>query len=263
MSTSGAPDLSLVLPCYNEAQHWERSVAEIIRVLEAARWTFELIFVDDASRDATPELIRSWAAERAQPRAVTLFHTANLGRGRCVSDGFRAARGEFVGYLDIDLEVAPHYIPPALLALRAGADVCVGRRLYQLNLRNLYRHILSRGYARLARLLLGWPYRDSEAGFKFFRRGAAQAILPYLTHAGWFWDTEVMFYAHRLRLQVVELPCLYQRRADKNSTVRPLRDSLDYAVNLARLAVRARPRRFAGWPQRPADHDDSQIGPPR
>ncbi len=240
MPPSPALQLSLVLPCYNEAEHIERSVPEILRALDAGRWSFEIIFVDDASRDATPALIRDLIAAHPTYHLRVLTHRHNTGRGAAVSDGFRAALGDFVGYLDVDLEVAPHYIAPALLRLEGGADVCVGKRIYQLGLTNLFRHVLSRGYAFLARTLLGWPYTDSEAGFKFFKRAAAVEIARHAANPGWFWDTEVMYSAFRLGYRVVELPCLYLRRNEKTSTVKPVVDSLHYLRDLLRLARASR-----------------------
>ena len=233
------PQLSLVLACYDEAEHIERSVPQVLKVLDACPWAYEVIFVDDASRDGTVALIEQLIRRNAGRRLSLVVHERNMGRGGAVQDGFRAARGDIVGYMDIDLEVPPHYVLPCVLAVEAGADVCTARRIYRLHPGNLFRHALSRGYAFLARRLLGWPYADTESGFKFFRRQAALDLLPRAESQGWFWDTEIMFHAHRLGYKVVELPCLYLRRAEKTSTVKVIPDSLVYLRSLLRLAARA------------------------
>jgi glycosyltransferase involved in cell wall biosynthesis len=96
-------ELSLGLACYNEAEHFESSVRRIVRVLDDTRLTYEIIFVDDCSADRTPRLIQQVRNEFPDKDITTLFHAANTGRGGAVSDGFRAAKGAIVGYIDIDL----------------------------------------------------------------------------------------------------------------------------------------------------------------
>lgn len=240
MNSDNSPQLSLVLACYDESEHIEGSVPEILKVLDAFRWSYEIIFVDDVSRDNTRELILKLIEQHPDHQMRHIFHERNTGRGGAVSDGFRAARGEFVGYIDIDLEVHARYVPACLLAVQDGADVCVAERIYRLQVHNLIRHVLSRTYSFLTRQMLGVPYKDTESGFKFMRRATALTLIQHAQDQGWFWDTEIMFYAHRLGYRVAELPCLFTRRHDKTSTVRPIADSLAYFSSLMQLAMRAR-----------------------
>jgi len=93
-------DLSLVLACYNEEPLLVHSMREIVNTLEASRFTYELIFVDDGSRDRTRELIAELAetyGSRAQIR--TIFHERNVGRGGTVQDGLLTSRGEIAGFI--------------------------------------------------------------------------------------------------------------------------------------------------------------------
>ena len=238
---SGAtPHLSLVLACYNEAEHLRRSFAEIREMLERAGWPFEVLFVDDASRDGTREILKETVAAHPQLDLRVILHERNRGRGATVTDGFRAARGEIAGYLDVDLEVHCRYVPSLVQAIEDGADVATLRRIYALQLRSLDRYFMSRGYSFLVRHLLDVPYRDTETGFKFFRRATVLPLLDEVEDAGWFWDTEVMVRAARRGLSVVEVPGAYLRREDKTSTVRGLRDSARYFLALLRFRRRLR-----------------------
>jgi dolichol-phosphate mannosyltransferase len=239
-------DLSLVLACYNEAEHIEQSVLEIIKVLDAARWSYEIIFVDDVSRDNTRELILELIGKFPDHRMSYIFHERNTGRGGAVSDGFRVAKGEFVGYIDIDLEVHARYISSFLLALQDGASMCVAERIYRVQVWSLFRHLMSRVYALLVRRVLILPYRDTEAGYKFARRSVILDVMQYVENQGWFWDTEVMFHAHRLGYKVVEIPCLFTRRPDKTSTVKPVADTMSYLRDLMMLASRYRLKKATG-----------------
>jgi len=223
-----APELSVVLACYNEAEILESSFAEIRDTLEEMKRPYEIIFVDDVSRDSTRELIAKIVKENAGLDLRVLLHERNRGRGATVTDGLRAARGKIAGYLDVDLEVHCRYIPSLVRAIERGADVATVRRIYAFQLRSLDRYVMSRGYSFLVRRLLGVPFRDTETGFKFFRREAGLPVLDEIRDPGWFWDTEFMVRALRRGLRIEEVPGAYIRRGDKTSTVRGLRDSVRY-----------------------------------
>jgi glycosyltransferase involved in cell wall biosynthesis len=236
--SGGTPHLSVVLACYNEAQHLRASFAEIRDTLEQAGWPFEVVFVDDMSRDGTREVLTEVVTAHPHLDLRVILHERNRGRGATVTDGFRAARGEIAGYLDVDLEVHCRYVPSLVRAIERGADVATLRRIYAFQLSSLDRYFMSRGYSFLVRHLLGVPFRDTETGFKFFRRAKVLPLLDEIEDAGWFWDTEFMVRAARRGLEVVEVPGAYIRREDKTSTVRGLRDSVRYFLALLRFRRR-------------------------
>jgi glycosyltransferase involved in cell wall biosynthesis len=234
MSTAGL-DLSLVLACYNEERVLEESVAEIVGVLDNTRYSYEVIFVDDCSWDRTRELIDRAIIRYSDKRMSKIFHEENRGRGGTVSDGLRAAQGDVAGFIDIDLEVHARYIPSCVNAVQNGADVAVGRRIYKLNLRSLDRYVLSAGYVRLVRWLLGVDLNDTETGYKFFKRERILPVLDEIDDQHWFWDTEVMVRSYYKDYRIAEIPCLFLRRFDKVSTVHPLSDTVDYFRQLWRF----------------------------
>ena len=237
-------DLSVVLPCYNERVVIEESTAELVRVLEATRLSWEIIFVDDVSKDDT--VARAERLCAADPRLRLIKHERNTGRGRTATDGLRAARGRIAGFLDIDLEVPARYIPPAVEAIRAGAEVVCAWRIYLPNLQLLHREVLSKGYSRLVRGQLGLPLRDTEAGFKFFDRDRILPILDQTRNPGWFWDTEVMARAYFAGLRIVELPAVFVKRNEVPTTVRIIPDTIEYWRQLRRFRPEVARLRAAG-----------------
>jgi glycosyltransferase involved in cell wall biosynthesis len=236
-----APTLSLVLACYNEAEHLRESFREILDVLVNLARPFEVLFVDDVSQDGTREILREIVAANPGLDLRTILHETNQGRGATVTEGFRAARGEITGFLDVDLEVHARYIPSLVRAIEQGADVATVRRIYAFQISSLDRYVMSRGYSWLVRSLLGVPIRDTETGYKFFRRQRLLPVLDEIRDPGWFWDTEFMVRAHRNGLRLTEIPGAYVRRSDKTSTVRGLRDSVRYFAKL--LSFRSQLRR--------------------
>ena len=224
-------DLSLVIACYNEEALLRESIARITSVLNDSVFSYELIFVDDKSSDGTREIIE--ALVKKNKNFCAIYHGVNQGRGKTVRDGIAIARGKVVGFIDIDLEVSPVYIPSFVRRIVGGkADVVTGLRGYREGITSLHRSILSRGDSWLVRSILGIPFQDTETGYKFFDRKKILPILKKTKNNGWFWDTEVMTYAHYLGLSVREVPVLFVRRFDKTSSVRLVHDTVEYLKNL-------------------------------
>ncbi len=228
-------DLSLIIACYNEAGHLEKSISEIASTLKRTSYNYEIIFIDDCSKDSTREIITRLVADSPETLKA-YFIEKNGGRGAAVNKGIHLATGRWVGFVDIDLEIGAHHIPYCLAEFDKGADVVTGWRIYKINPFHLSRHILSRGYSQLVRLILKLPYHDTETGFKFFKTQSILKIIDTIKSNGWFWDTEVMALCNKHNLTVIEKPCLFIRNFSKKSTVRPLRDSIQYFISLLKFA---------------------------
>lgn len=229
-------DLSLILACYNEEKIIEQSVKEIESILDNTVFTYEIILVDDKSKDRTRNLIKKISKDKKN--FTFFFHKVNQGRGKAVSDGIKKARGKVVGFIDIDLEVSPIYIPYFTAKILSGVDVVSGRRVYRESLSSLYRAILSRGYSFLVKKLLAIPLNDTETGYKFFNHRRILPVLERTKSAGWFWDTEIMTYSYYEKLRILEIPVLFIRRHDKQSSVNVFGDTRDYLFNLMRFRKR-------------------------
>lgn len=228
-------DVSIIIPCYNDAPHLAANVGEVLAVLGDTSWEYEIILVDDVSPDGCAAEIDRIIAAHPNRNIRKIIHAVNTGRGGAVNDGLRLATGKVAGFLDIDLEVGAHYIPAMIRAIQQGADIAVGWRIYKLRWRILHRVVLSKGYHLLANRMLGSRLADTESGYKFFLREKILPILGTVEDNRWFWDTEVMVRSERAGLKIDFLPVLFIRRPEKPSTVRLIRDTIDYLRNLLRF----------------------------
>ena len=220
-------DLTLVIPCYNEEPVFVESYKRIILVLEGSRLSYEVIFVDDKSTDKTPQMIQS--VVKNDTRCHAIFHEKNMGRGQAVMDGIRQAKGTIVGYIDVDLEVSPVYIPDIVSVMKVqNIDMMIGKRIYRSSIRSLHREILSNGYRWLIRHLLATKGVDTESGYKFFRRTRILPVIAECHDGQWFWDTEVVVRSRMHGLRIDEYPVLFLRRFDKVSSVHVIRDTIGY-----------------------------------
>jgi glycosyltransferase involved in cell wall biosynthesis len=239
-------DLSLVIACYKDAPHLRANVRILERYLAATRLAYEFILVEDGSMDETLAEVRLTAAELAQQGVPVrvIEHERNQGRGAAVQDGFLAASGTVVGFIDIDLEHSHDALLSMYLRIASGeCDGVVAKRLYESTKVNPLRLVMSVTYKRLVRLVTDLPVRDTEAGLKLFRRAAILPVLPSVEDRRWFWDTEVVARAADAGLVLADHPIIFTRNAGKQSTVRVVRDSVEYLVRLASfVSSRARPR---------------------
>lgn len=228
-------ELSLIFPCYLEEPHLERNIDKVIRLLSLSNIDYEIVLVEDCSPDGTKEVVNKLA--RKYPDKVrAAFHAKNQGRGQAFMTGFSLSKGEIVGFFDVDLEVSAVYVFECIDTLRtSGCDLVVGGRIYKTHLGLIYRHILSSGYSSLVRGILKIPALDTESGYKFFKRSALTPYVNKFIHKGWFWDTEVVSRFVWENKKVESVPCLFLRNEEKRSTVKPLRDAVEYLFHLLKF----------------------------
>jgi len=172
----GEPELSVVVPVFNEAENLELLCREVHTVLDGARIDFELVFADDGSTDDTPRVLDRLAAEYPRVRVVTLRR--NSGQTAALSAAFDRARGRIFIPMDGDLQNDPADIPRLLEKLKEGYDVVSGWR------RNrkdplMSRRVPSRIANRLVAWLSGMPLHDFGCTLKAYRREVLEGVRLY------------------------------------------------------------------------------------
>ena len=176
MSQESAPALSVVVPVYNEAGNAAPLCEEIRQVMAAIGWPYEIIFVNDGSRDTTLDELRRVGA--GEPRLRILDLDGNFGEAAALCAGFRAARGDLVVTLDGDGQNDPHDIPRLLQPLqRRNCRVVSGWR--QARQEGFWRVLPSRIANRLIAAVTRLPVHDNGCGLKIYRRTLVHnAALP-------------------------------------------------------------------------------------
>lgn len=190
------PRLTVVVPCYNEAERLDRG--PLLAYLDGHP-DASLLLVDDGSADATGAVLDALAGERpGRIRALSL--TPNRGKAEAVRQGMTdalAAGAEIVGYLDADLSTPPAEIDGLLAALaRPGVAVAIGARIGMLGYdidRSAVRHYLGRVFATAASMILRARVYDTQCGAKLFRAAPALSAAlstPFLSR--WAFDVELL-----------------------------------------------------------------------
>lgn len=201
----GRPELSLILPAYNEGDRIEEVIERAERVLSRTGLDYELIVVDDGSLDDTRR--RAIECAKGNARVRVIGYSRNMGKGYAVKTGFTHARGDVVIFMDSDLEVDPGQIVRYLKALR-HADLVVASKWHPRSRVEmpLLRKFLSRGFNALVKLLTGIRLSDTQTGLKAGRRRALEEVFSRVVVKRFAFDVELLAIASLLGLKVAELP---------------------------------------------------------
>ncbi len=219
MSAPPRPELTLVLPVYNEQARVEAALGVLYGWLDGAgremsrggRW--DVLVVDDGSSDETAAILEAWpeaSTRTAGDVPLRVMRRPHLGKGATVAAGVLAADGENVVFADADMATPPSQIPLLLEALQLS-EVALGSRVHPdgLDLRAsqpLYRRAFGGAYRRLAGLLVTGDIPDTQCGFKGFQREAAQDIFTRLRTNGLSFDSETIYLARRLGYDIAVVP---------------------------------------------------------
>jgi dolichyl-phosphate beta-glucosyltransferase len=247
-----SPELSLVIPAYNEAQRLSETLDGICTHLEAAGRTFELIVVDDGSSDDTSATASRVLDARGAGQVVTL--PKNCGKGAATRAGVLVARGRTVLFSDADFSAPIPEEEKLRKALEGGADVAIGTRADPASditqRQSVLRETMGRIFNLLVRLLGLSRFHDTQCGFKMFTREAALAIFPVARVQGFAFDVEILYLAERAGFRVVEVPVEWKN--DPTSRVRMFRDSTRMILETLRIRWLYPPwRQETGVPRRP------------
>jgi dolichyl-phosphate beta-glucosyltransferase len=240
-STQKPLSLSVVVPAYNEQTRIVLTLRRILDFLEAHHPASEVIVSDDGSTDDTPRIVEELA--RSSPRLRLLRDPVNRGKGAAVRRGVMAAQGEWILFSDADLSTPIEEVDKLLVYGKLGADIVIGSRgLSESDIRTrqpLPRELMGRGFNVIVRSVLLGGFRDTQCGFKLFRKQAAHELFPQLTVDGFAFDVEVLLLAKERRLRIDEVPVVWYHAP--NSKVSPVTDAARMFGDLVKL----RAKRFA------------------
>jgi len=228
------PELSIVIPAYNEERRLPRTLERIRDYLSDKKMNAEIIVVNDGSRDATPKLVQQWSEQWPAVRLVS--NPGNRGKGYSVRHGMLEARGRLAIFTDADLS-APIEEAEKLLAALADADVAIGSRALDRSLiavhESRFRELAGILFNLIVRGMTGVHFQDTQCGFKAFALERCKIIFEQQRIEGFGFDPEILFLAKRHGLRVVEIPVRWAH--DPATKVHLLRDSVRMFTDLLRI----------------------------
>ena len=201
------PDLSIIVPSFNEEQRLPGSLEKIAAFVRERRPNTEVIVVDDGSTDKTAAVAESYKGKI--PLLRVLSNGTNRGKGFSVRHGSLEAQGNVILFTDADLS-SPIEEGEKLLAALATHDVAIGSRAVDRSLieahQSAFREFAGIVFNRIVRIMLRLPFVDTQCGFKAFRRERCRIIFEQQTIERFGFDPELLYLARHHGLSTVEVP---------------------------------------------------------
>jgi dolichyl-phosphate beta-glucosyltransferase len=233
--------LSVVVPAYNEARSISATLRDIRAYLSAKPYDFEIIVAADGD-DGTRELVRQLVVE--EPRISVVGSAERAGKGRGVREGMKLAKGDVIGFVDADNKTPISEFDKFEPEFAAGFDLVIGSRALRESRverpQPLYRRAGSKVFAAGMHTLVGLSgIVDTQCGFKFFRRPAAEAVFGRQKIDGYMFDVEILSLATALGFRIAQVPVRWRDDGDSRyelvrGTIRNLTDLLRIRMGIRR-----------------------------
>ena len=234
--------LSFVIPAYNEEDSIEAALGTLDKVVKGKKLSYEIIVVNDGSKDRTlPRAVR-YAGGNGHVRVVS--YSPNEGKGYAIREGFMKSTGEIVVFADSDLDIDLKLVSSYVEALRFG-DIVIASKWHPQSVVKMpfLRRLFSHGFNVLVRLLAGVNLRDTQAGLKAVRKKAFDEVFPRLAVKRYAFDVELLAVAKLYGLRIVEMPVKLKMDAKFD-----FKEIWKMFVDLLGIAYRLR---LIHWYQRP------------
>ncbi len=235
--------LSVVIPAYNEERNLKNGVLEeVSNYLKSVDYLYEIIIVDDGSKDQTVPFIKEFIKNRP---AFCLIENDHGGKAISVMTGLLEARGEIAAFTDMDQATPLNQIEKILPKFEEGFDIVIGSRHDRKGAPPI-RKLVSWGFTVLRNIILGLPYEDTNCGFKAFNQIAIQEVFPSLlvewkrrrasksaVNAGF--DIEMLYIAKKRGLKVATVGVDWHYVGTER--VQVVRDALETIKDMLRIRI--------------------------
>jgi dolichyl-phosphate beta-glucosyltransferase len=210
------PNISLILPAFNEAGAIAQTIAEAIRYFDSRRYSYEIIVAADGD-DGTREIAAGLA--RDNPELRVIGGPERRGKGRGIREAVRIATGAVIGFADADNKVPIDEYDKFAPLLAAGCPMVIGSRaLGESRIERAqpwYRRVGAKGFRVFMEGVTGLRnISDTQCGFKFFQHDVAKRIFGLQKIDGYMYDVEILLLAQRLGVAVREVPIRWRDDAD-------------------------------------------------
>lgn len=217
--------ISLIIPTFNEEKRLGNSLEKLADFLNSFEIEVEVLIADDGSSDKTLDIASDF---QNKFKNLKIFNLEHKGKGWAVNQGFKNATGEVVVFTDADFSTPITEIEKLISKINEGFDVVVGSRAIDRSLikvhQNFFRENIGRAANLLIQLLAVRGIKDTQCGFKAFRKSTTEKVFEKQKVWGFAFDVELLFLARKANLKIAEVGVLWFN--DPHSTVRPFFDTL-------------------------------------
>ncbi|MCP4649271.1 MAG: glycosyltransferase [PVC group bacterium] len=203
--------ISVIIPAFNEVCHIKENIEETIRTFDDFKCYYEIIVVDDGSKDGTYPKIKELAGKFNNGEVLVKRNFENFGKGRALKKGVRSANGEYIIFLDADMDLHPGQIATFFDIMElTEADIVIGSKMHPNSQLEYpwYRKLMSTVYYRVVKMMFGLPVRDTQTGLKLFKAEVLQEVMPKIVIKKFAFDMEILALACRSGYKIEEAPII-------------------------------------------------------
>ena len=232
-------ELSIIIPVYNEEERLPHTLGRIVNFFRQKRISFEIIVVNDGSSDGSKSIVERY---RKKYEEISLIHyNRNMGKGYAVNQGVLKGTGDLFLFSDADLSTPIEEYEKLIRFIHLGYDIVIGSRRIRgadIKLRQpLHRRILGRGFGLLAENMLLKGIKDTQCGFKLFRKNIAKKTFSERKVDGFSFDVEILYVARKIFCaRIKEVPVQWIDSAEL-STLRVRRETFCMLRDLIRIRI--------------------------
>lgn len=232
---SKVPDLSVIVPVYNEEKRVEKGLKEILNFLSKQKFSWELILVDDGSTDKTEKIVRKNIAQNKNAQLVSSRHQ---GKGGAIKKGVLTSKGKWVLFLDIDLATPMEELTKFRSQIK-NFDVLIGSRkmtgarilLHQPK----FRELSGKVFTFLTNALVTSGISDITCGFKMYKGRLAKQLFKQSVLRDWSFDAEILFLAQKKKARIKEIAVTW--KDDPHTKVNIFQDAFKSFSGLLKIRV--------------------------
>jgi dolichyl-phosphate beta-glucosyltransferase len=230
--------ISVVVPCFNEGKTINRNLKKINQFLAENFSDYEIIAVNDGSRDNTSQELARTAEEIS--RLIVIDNKTNKGKGGVVREGMLKGQCEIMMFMDADLAMPIEDVGKFIREIESGYDLAIASRFVpglQIKMPVLWYRKIMENIFRIIRMVVinNYSVKDTQCGFKVFSRASAKDIFPRALLNRFAFDAEIIFIAGKHGYKIKELPIVLQNPA--TSSIRVVRDSANMLCDLVRIRI--------------------------
>jgi len=226
--------ISVVIPAYNEERRIGKTLRKVIKYLNKKRHDYEIIVVDDGSRDDTAKVVGFFRNKRL----MLLQNRKNCGKGFSIKRGMLAARKKYLLFSDADLSTPIEELEK-FVKLKDKYDILIGSRALkrsEIRIKQpFYRVMMGKVFNLMVNLTVVRGIKDTQCGFKLFKKDAAKRIFRKQAFRGFGFDVEILFIAKKYGYSIKEIPIVWTNSPD--TKVSAIKDSIRMFADLLRIRV--------------------------
>lgn len=227
--------ISIIVPCYNEGKVVQNNINKILDYMTNKEIKYEIIGVNDGSTDDTEEQLKEM--ERLNDKVRCISYSRNCGKGKAVQEGIKATKGDVLLFMDADLSVDLKAIDKVIEEIDKGNDMIIASRRHPnsstIKSQGLLRKLMGNCCLIITRFMSGLKFKDTQCGFKAFKRELGELFIQKQEIFGWAFDVEYLYIAVKNGYKVVEIPISWKN--DEDSKVSPIKSSISFFIELLKI----------------------------